>query len=272
MPYAGAPAGGVAVHPKGNSVRLTIKRWEALRGGDLTGLPPASVAVLPVGAVEHHGPHLPLGTDAMILDGVLEALDVPPDAGSEAWAVILPVQRIGWSVEHRDWPGTLSRSPDRLVADWVELGGWVARAGFRRLLILNSHGGNAALTEVTTMRLRAELGLLAARVHWQDLAGPSNPELARDWHGGHIETSVMLHLRPDLVHMGAARPPAPRHPPELPPDGMAAWSWMSGDLDPGGVIGDPSGASAVYGAELVGRAAEGLRELLIRLASAPWPH
>ena len=259
---------------------LTIKRWEELRGGALQDLSAGSVAVLPVGATEHHGPHLPFGTDALILDGVLRAaaaLGATDRSQPETWAVVLPVQRIGWSVEHGDWPGTLSLGPDRLAGDWVELGGWVARAGFRRLLILNGHGGNAPVAAVTTMRLRSEHGLLAAVAHWQDLAGPADRGLTRDWHGGHVETSVMLHLRPDLVDMHAAKP-APTRPlsglpmPSLPPDGPAPWAWMSSDLDASGVIGDPSAASAALGAEIVARAASGLVALLNRLVAAPWPH
>ena len=152
----------------------------------------------------------------------------------------------------------------------------MARAGLRRLLILNSHGGNTSVAAVAAMRMRTEHGLLAARAHWQELAdwkeGPGPVDgTARDWHGGHIETSVMLHLRPGLVDMAAAAPPAPRAD-ILPPDGPAPWAWMSRDLDARGVIGDPRTATAAYGADLVARSAAGLRALLSRLASAPWPH
>lgn len=249
--------------------QVIVKRWEDLRGGALAGLPARSVAVLPVGATEHHGPHLPFGTDTMILDGVLRAASSAEQPGeTQAWAVVLPVQPVGWSVEHGDWPGTLSFGPDQLAESWVRLGSWAARAGFRRVLILNGHGGNAPVAAVAAMRLRSEHGLLAARAHWQDLAGSIDGP-GRDWHAGHIETSVMLHLRPDLVDMGAARAgPAFTG---LPPDGPAPWAWMSRDLDPGGVIGDPGAATAAFGAELVARAASGLRMLLSRLASTPWP-
>lgn len=259
---------------------VTIHRWEHLCGGGFAALPDTCVAVLPVAAVEHHGPHLPFGTDAMILEGVLDAAEALARSHStpEASAVILPVQRIGWSVEHGDWPGTLSLEADRLAAGWVELGGWVARAGLRRLLILNSHGGNTPVAALAAMRLRTEHGLLAARAHWQDLAGrhdPARPAAAggsRDWHGGHVETSVMLHLRPDLVDMRAALPPRPDpRADHLPPDGPFPWAWMARDLDPAGVIGDPGAASARVGADLVARAAAGLLALLSRLASTPWP-
>ncbi len=246
--------------------RLMITRWEDLRGGAAAALPDRAVAVLPVAATEHHGPHLPLGTDAMILDGVLAAAQA---MAGDAYALVLPVQRVGWSVEHGDWPGTLSLDADRLAAGWVELGGWAARAGIRRLLILNSHGGNTPVAAIAAMRMRAEHGLLAARAHWQDLAGPADGG-GRDWHGGLVETSVMLHLRPDLVDRGAVAPPPP-HTLPLAPDGPAPWAWMARDLDPRGVIGDPGGATAAFGADLVSRSAAGLVALLSRLAAAPWP-
>ena len=99
----------------------TIKRWEDLRGSGLAALPDRSVAILPIGALEHHGPHLPFGTDAIILDGVLAAAEAQGmDGAPGTCAVVLPVQRIGWSVEHGDWPGTLSLDADRLAAGWVE--------------------------------------------------------------------------------------------------------------------------------------------------------
>src|SRR5262249_35051769 len=149
-------------------------------------------------------------------------------------------------------------------------GGLHEEAGARRLLILNSHGGNSSLVSLAAMRLRADLGMLVATANWEALARPN--ELApagapmQDWHGGWIETSVMLHLRPDLVVMEQAVPGFLHHPVGLPPHGPTPWAWMAADLGAHGVIGDPRCASATLGARLVERAVVGLSELLDRMA------
>src|SRR5262249_39780599 len=151
-----------------------------------------------------------------------------------------------------------------LVAAWVSLGHWIKRAGARRLLILNSHGGNSPVVNLAAMRMRAELALLVATTTWEGLARPN--ELApagapkQDWHAGWIETSVMLHLRPDLVAVEQAKPGPLHHPAGLPPYGPAPWAWMAADLSSHGVIGDPRRASATLGALLVERAVAGLSE------------
>ena len=174
----------------------------------------------------------------------------------------LPLQPIGWSHEHGDLPGTLSLDAEFLAIGWVALGASVAAAGQKRLLILNSHGGNPPPIALAAMRLRAEHGLLVVQTHWEALAEPAAlappGAPARDWHAGWIETSVMLHLRPDLVALEKAARREMRFPEGLPPDGPAPWAWMATDLNPSGVIGDPLLASAALGSQLVERAAAGL--------------
>jgi creatinine amidohydrolase len=192
-----------------------------------------------------------------------------------AQAVALPMQPIGWSSEHGDLPGTLSLDAELLVAGWVTLGAAVAAAGLKRLLILNSHGGNPPAIALAAMRLRSQHGLLVAQTHWEAQAEPAAlapaGAPARDWHAGWIETSVMLHLRPDLVAVDRAKRSEMRFPEGLPPDGPAPWAWMTTDLNPTGVIGDPTLASAELGRQLVERAAAGLAGLIARMAAAPWP-
>jgi creatinine amidohydrolase len=169
----------------------------------------------------------------------------------------------------------LSLAADRLADAWVAIGRWAARAGLRRLLILNSHGGNPPAIAIAALRLRTEDGLLVATTHWEDLARPAElapaGAAAPDWHAGWIETSVMLQLRPDLVRMERAVPGTWHHPEGLPPSGPSPWAWMTSDLSANGVIGDPLLASAALGARLVERAVAGLASLLDRLAAAPWP-
>ena len=254
-----------------------LKFWAELTARELAGLGEHRVIVLPVAAVEQHGPHLPTGTDAMILEGILKAAAA---AGGDGDAIALPVQAIGWSSEHGDLPGTLSLEPEALAAAWVSLGLQIARAGARRLLILNAHGGNPPAIALAAMRLRAEAGLLVAEAHWEQLAEPKalapKGAPAEDWHGGWIETSVMLHLHPALVHQDRFAAGALSHPKGLPPQGRSPtgagrWAWMTTDLNPAGVIGDPRLASAKLGRNLIARAVAGLAKLLDDMAAADWP-
>ena len=249
-----------------------LKHWGEMTAADFATLGEQSVAILPVAATEQHGPHLPAGTDAIILDGTLRAAT---QFAGPVRGIVLPLQPIGWAPEHGGLPGTLSLAADLLADAWVAIGSWVARAGVRRLLILNSHGGNPPAIAIAALRLRTEDGLLVATTHWEDLARPAElaPDgaLAPDWHAGWIETSVMLQLRPDLVRMDRAVPGTWSHPEGLPPNGPSPWAWMTTDLSANGVIGDPRLASADLGARLVERAVAGLATLLDRLAAAPWP-
>ena len=243
-----------------------------MTSAEIAGLGDPTVVILPVAATEQHGPHLPTGTDSFILAGVLAALSERHDV---AQAVALPLQPIGWSSEHGDLPGTLSLEAEGLAAGWVALGAAVASAGLKRLLILNSHGGNPPPIALAAMRLRAQHSLLVVQTHWEAMAEPAAlapagaPE--RDWHAGWIETSIMLHLRPELVALDKASRSEMRFPEGLPPDGPAPWAWMTTDLSRSGVIGDPTLASADLGRRLVERTVSGLAGLIARMAAAPWP-
>ena len=249
-----------------------LKQWNEMNTADFAEPLGSSVIILPVAATEQHGAHLPTGTDAFILEGILRAATRPESA---IGGIVLPLQPIGWAVEHGDFPGTLSIDGETLVAAWLSLARWIGRAGARRLLILNSHGGNSSVVSLAAMRMRVELGMLVVTTNWEALARPNEFAPAgapmQDWHGGWIETSVMLHLRPDLVAMERAVPGLLHHPGGLPPNGPAPWAWMAADLSAHGVIGDPRCASAMLGARLIERAVAGLSELLGRMATAPWP-
>lgn len=249
-----------------------LRFWQEMTAGDFRTLPPDAVAILPVAATEQHGPHLPAGTDHLILDGILRAA---ARSGLDADAVALPVQPVGWSPEHGRFPGTLSLDADLLARAWTDLGAWTKRSGLTRLLILNSHGGNPPAIDIAAMRLRAEHDLLAVKSHWETLADPAGvappgaPLL--DWHGGWIETSVMLHLHPSLVRMEEAANAPLRYPGGLPPHGAAPWAWMTDDLNPTGVLGDPTMADPERGRALVERAGSGLGALLLRMQRTAWP-
>lgn len=237
-----------------------------------------AVAILPLGAVETHGPHLPLGTDGIIAEGILD--HIAQQDGSATPFVRLPVLWCGASSEHADRPGTLSMTPEQLIAQIENVGEGLARCGIQRVVLFNGHGGNIAAASIAALKLRTRFNMLAASAHWldfglpADLAPPSAP--LADVHGGWIETSLLMHMAPQLVVRGAiaardAAPPAPR----LFPHGPIAWGWKLDDLAPrdglGGWIGRPDLATAAQGKMLLDHAGAKLLALLHELAAAEWP-
>ena len=146
-----------------SSARWPSRFWAQASAYDFaqaqtSGLAADTVAVLPVGAVEQHGPHLPLSVDASLIDGVIaHALPLLP---ADLPVLFLPPQNIGFSVEHTNYAGTLTLQPATLIALWTELGACVARAGVRKLLLLNGHGGQVSVMDVVARELRIKHGLL----------------------------------------------------------------------------------------------------------------
>ena len=236
------------------------------------------VAILPVAAVEQHGPHLPVRVDAAINAGVVDhALALMPP---ELPALVLPTMPVGKSTEHQRFPGTLSFSFETLARMWIELGESVARAGCRRLLILNSHGGQPQVMEIVTRELRVRLGMLAVGCAWWGLAAFDDLFSDGEWrhgiHGGEVETSAMLHLHPDLVRrehaadfvsLSVALEAAGGL---LTPEGPVGFGWAAQDLHPLGVCGNAAAADAERGRILVERAARGLVALTAEVAAFPF--
>ena len=252
--------------------------WQDMTTDDLRGLDPeTTVAVLPVAAVEQHGPHLPLATDALICDGIVRRmLDLAPQ---EATVLVLPLQAVGHSPEHAGFPGTLSLSAETLVRAWGQIGVGVAAAGVRKLLIVNSHGGQPQIVDLVALRLRAEHGMLVVKVNTLALPVPAGlfgpAVLRRDVHGGAVETSMMLYLRPDLVRRDRCRDfpsgaPALRDAPALwSPEGAAAFSWLAEDLSPEGAAGNALDADAGRGEALVENAARTLVGIIDTMRALP---
>lgn len=226
-----------------------------------------SIIVVPLGAVEQHGPHLPLGTDLVVAEAVARATIEAHGATHDAW--MLPPLGFTKSNEHAWSPGTIWLSAQTLLSVLDDIGRCIATTPARRVLFLNGHGGNSALLQVANRELRVKHGLRTFLAHPHmpaDQGGSSaTGELGMGIHGGTDETSVMLHLRPDLVDMTKA---VRRVPEKIAQNkhvrfgGSVPFGWMSNDFFPEGHIGDPTGASAELGASMFATAVATLGEVL----------
>jgi len=228
------------------------------------------IAVLPLGAVEQHGPHLPLGVDSFIAEAYLSRVFalLPADLP----VTFLPLQRVGVSVEHLDYPGTLSLSAATAIAAWTQISEGLARAGLRKLVLVTSHGGNVAAMELVARDLRARLNMLAVTVGWHRFGYPqetfSSEEKRYGIHGGDIETSLMLAARPDNVSMHKAARAMPasldmaREFKWLSASRPAGFAWMTQDLHASGALGDATLATAAKGEAALSHGARAFVELL----------
>lgn len=229
-----------------------------------------TIAVLPLGATEQHGPHLPPETDTLIAQGVSERVRriLQPELSVE----FLPAEPVGYSIEHLDFDGTRSLSFDAAIRRWIGIGDETFRRGIRKFVMLNAHGGNSPLMAIVATELRVRHPMLAVATSWTRFGYPGDivsvDEKAYGIHGGLIETSVMLALHPELVDMAKARdfPSAQRHFAgtftHLRAYGPHAFGWKMNDLSPAGVTGNARAATAEAGERILDHAARGFVELL----------
>ncbi|KQS71719.1 creatininase [Rhizobium sp. Leaf371] len=229
-----------------------------------------TVVILPISAIEQHGPHLPVQVDAAInaaiLDRMVRLLDPTADV------LILPAFSVGKSDEHLAYPGTLTLSAQTLRLVWLDIARSAKRAGVRKIVLFNSHGGQISLMEMTCRDIRVELDMLAVACSWFRIAPVddlfSQTEIVHGIHGGDIETSMMLAIAPHLVVMDKAEDFVPltleieQSGSPLTAEGAVGFGWQAQDLHPAGVCGNAANADAVKGALVLDRAATGLTRLI----------
>jgi len=238
-----------------------IPLWSELKRGDPDTLAPDAIAILPLGATEQHGPHLPFCVDTTLTEAVLARTE------TAAHALQLPTLSVTKSDEHAAHAGTLTLSAETLLAVLRDITASVARAGVRRVVYFNGHGGNTALLDVAARAARIDHGLISAHTSWfafADLGGFDPLALAYDLHAGDIETSAMRAARPDLVAMDRARNFTTRmqdweaagHPTGL--TGQPARpGWIIDDLNADGALGNAAAATSRKGQALLDTAANG---------------
>jgi creatinine amidohydrolase len=228
------------------------------------------IAVMPLGATEQHGPHLPLETDVMIGEAYLARVrELLPDTSP---VTFLPIQRVGISTEHIDFAGTLTLSTEDALKEWMALGESVARAGVKKLVMVTSHGGNAAAMTLVAQDLRAYHGLLAVTTSWSRFGVPqglfSEEELRHGIHGGAVETSIMLakykeHVRVDAIADFRSSSVAMEQEYRwLSTQRPAPFAWQAQDLNESGAVGNATLATAEKGAQLLDHGARRFIELL----------
>lgn len=240
--------------------------------------PAATVVLLPVSATEQHGPHLPVSVDHDICAALVERLVARLPV--RVPLLVLPALPVGLSIEHGDFPGTLSLSAETMIAVLMELAGGVAAAGFRKLALLNCHGGNPAVLDIVAHKLRRKHELLVFPLngyrYWQAESHFGVHEAAHGIHGGAAETSIMQAIRSGAVRQDKVQRFASRSEEmaqayaHLRPFGRTAgFGWQAQDLNPAGAVGDATLADPETGTRLLDEAAEVLVQVVTEIGSLP---
>jgi creatinine amidohydrolase len=252
--------------------------WAELKSNDFRSLDPErTIAILPVAAIEQHGPHLPVMTDTAIAVSMLDLLrDRLPE---DLHVLVLPIQAIGKSNEHLLSPGTLSLSAETLSRMLVEIVESVHRAGLRKIVLANSHGGNVPVLATVARELRVKLGMLVVATQWGRFGQPEGIygpiETRHGIHAGDIETSLMLEFRPDLVNMSSAKNfvssaiAMEKEFKHLSPTGAHTFGWIAQDLNVEGAVGNASNATADKGRKTAEHQVDGFIALLRDMTAFP---
>ena len=236
-----------------------------------------STIIWPFGAIEQHGPHLPLATDGIFVDEIInEVLEILPD---EFPLKKLPTQYIGFSPEHLGFDGTLSLSSHILISMISEVGKQLSDMGFKRLILLNAHGGQISLLGTAARELKKiapKLSIFPCFL-WSGVVGLNNliskSELENGLHASLGETSLMMELRSDLV--GDERPCediSSQIPKGWSLEGDAPLAWSTIELSKSGVVGDSKGANKKLGEDLKKLLINHWYNMLLSLMSSDWPN
>ena len=259
--------------------------WADLKTTDFARLALARcIAVLPVAATEQHGPHLPLAVDTALVDGVVAASLAHLPAALPV--LFLPTQAVGFSPEHTRFAGTLTLSSTTLIRLWTEIAESVAASGVKKLVLLNSHGGQVGLLDVVARDLRARLGMLVYSVNTFNLplTGEDGSSVAGQFsahehrfgiHAGDMETSMMLALRPERVDMAQAQDFHSTSQDRAEQfsilgDGRSAkLAWQMQDYNAHGAAGNAAAATADKGQALLSAMGRSLAQLLTQIDQLP---
>jgi creatinine amidohydrolase len=251
-------------------MKLPKRQFETMSAAEIAAADTSEwIAVLPLGATEQHGPHLPAETDAIIAEAIARRLAIA--VAGRLQVTVLPTEKIGYSPEHLDFPATRSLAFDEAIRRWIGIGETLAGQGIRKLLLLNAHGGNSPLMTIVATELRGRCDMLCVATSWtRHLAGAPVGEREREIgiHGGEIETSVMLALAPERVAMDKAADFAnaqagfAKDYKLLRAYGPHAFGWKIQDLNPAGATGNAAAASAETGEKLLQIAVASLVELV----------
>ena len=241
----------------------------------IAALPEDTVAILPLGAIEQHGAHLPVSTDYLVATSVAEAAVASVAEAGTANVVLLPGLAYTKSDEHHWAPGTIWLSWETLMNTLIDIGRSLATSPVKKLMFVNGHGGNSALGQVACRELHRRFGLQTFFAHSsvpKDQGGVAAVDVENGFgvHGGHSETSMVMHLRPELVHMDLATRQVPEAMAEYKHIGFGksvSFGWTSDDFGPGGVIGDPTGASADLGKQLFEAAVAKIAESIVEAST-----
>jgi creatinine amidohydrolase len=259
--------------------------WADLKSPDFARLDrDRCIAVLPVAAIEQHGPHLPLNVDTTLVNGVIAA--ALPHLGADVPALFLPTQSVGLSPEHAQFPGTLTLKAETVIRLWTEMGESVAASGVKKLVLLNSHGGQVGVMDIVARDLRARLGMLVYSVNWfgLPLVGPQGEDVNALFsahehrfgiHAGEIETSMMLALAPHQVDMTQAEnflstsEDRAKQFAILGNGKSAKLGWQMQDYNPAGAVGNAAAATAEKGRAVLDAAGRALAQLLSEIDQLP---
>ncbi|WP_193337890.1 creatininase family protein [Devosia beringensis] len=254
--------------------------WTDFAAREFNNLDPEkTIAILPIAAVEQHGPHLPVGTDTIINTEMMKLLVAHAPADLDIR--VLPVQAIGKSNEHIWAKGTITHTATNLIDAWTQIGLEVARAGVRKIVFVNSHGGNEEIMGIVARELRVRAGMLAVKSGWRFMPDGVLTDLERRHgiHGGDAETSLILHFQPHLVDMDRAEDfvsIAARDEQQfryLRPTGAFGhvYAWSADDINPSGAVGNAAIATAEKGRLIAEANVAGMLDMLAEVVAMPLP-